>query len=68
MRSSYFVQYSDHDIRRVMKLTQEDEMVVKEHEIEKKSESEPEFEKKHKEKKQKALRDKKMDNASYKER
>ena len=51
-----------------MKLTQEDEMVVKEHEIEKKSESEPEFEKKHKEKKQKALRDKKMDNASYKER
>ncbi|KAF3567331.1 hypothetical protein DY000_02011246 [Brassica cretica] len=61
MRSSYFVQYSDHDIRRVMKLTQEDEMVVKEHEVEKKSESEPEFEKKHKEKKQKALRDKKMD-------
>lgn len=45
---------------------QEDEMVRKEHEVEKKRELEPDFEE-HKENKQKALMEKEMDNAEYKD-
>ncbi|KAF3560292.1 hypothetical protein F2Q69_00014101 [Brassica cretica] len=42
----------------------EDEMVVKEHEVEKKQKLQPEFQKQ-KERKQKALKEKEMDNAAY---